>query len=760
MTLENLKTALLAATALATLSGFGAASRAWADDAAPAVTSADANIVAEVTVSARHRDESLQKVPLAVSVMEGSEALSKSLNGLQDISSQIPAVDFRTSSSNKDRTIFVRGVGTISTSPGVEPSVSTVVDGVVMARAGQATVDLLDLDRVEVLQGPQGTLFGKNATAGVINITTRAPTATPAGYLDASAFQGNEYRLGGSISGPLAGDRLKGLLSAFTSQYEGNVDNLATGKKINGYRHTGVRGKLVANPTDTLTLTLSADYTRSKDVVPNGVFADTNRIAYPTNAVTANAPLASLLSSQGITASNDNTSVSNDVTSTVADQNGGTSVQADWDFAGGYRLTSITAYRTWRNVQHQDFDQLSVLSSSFPQVADTGRLAFNQVSQELRIASPKGQFVDYVVGAFYMNAKDRETYLREVSRVVSGSTVNDNGRANYGSKDENYSLFGEANVNFSSNFRAIAGFREIHDDLSYYHARVSTSATAITGVGVSYASQGSISKDGYAGRLGLQYDLNDRVSTYATYSRGYMGPAYNVFFNMAAVNTPPLNPETSNSYEVGLKSQLFDRRVQTNLVAYATDFDNYQANFTQSVGGALVTNLINAGSVTSRGAAADITAKPAQGLTLTANVAYNDAHIVSFTCPAGSPVSCNINGKPLPFAPKWKSHLQIEYKVPVSAAMNLAFESDYNWQTKTQYQLTQLPATIQPAYGILNASVALINPGEGWSARLLIKNIGDQHYSSFLGNGNVAGLVRWVPRDDARYIGINAHKDF
>ena len=322
--------------------------------------------VAEVVVTARHRDESLQSVPISIAVVNGAAAAAKNLNDIGDIASQVPSVDFRTGASNKDRTIFVRGAGTISTSPGVEPSVSTVVDGVVMARPGQATVDLIDLDHIEVLRGPQGTLFGKNASAGVINIITKSPTSTPSASIDAAYYQGNEYRVGGTVSGPIT-DELKGYLSAFTGHYDGNVKNLYTGETVNGYEHTGGRGKLVYTPSSALTLTFAADFTHSVDTVPTGVFASASQIAYPTNAVTTNTALAAELAGQGINPSADNRTISTNVNSTVHDQNGGVSMQADWAMGGGYTLTSITAYRLWENHQFQDYDQLSVYNASLPQ---------------------------------------------------------------------------------------------------------------------------------------------------------------------------------------------------------------------------------------------------------------------------------------------------------------------------------------------------------------------------------------------------------
>jgi iron complex outermembrane receptor protein len=763
----------------------GAAAFALADVASaqgaatPAASSSDQVTVGEVIVSARHRPETLQTVPIAIAVVSGAQTASKNLNDIGDISQQVPSVDFRTGASNKDRTVFIRGTGTISTSPGVEPSVSTVVDGVVMARPGQATVDLLDLDHIEVLLGPQGTLFGKNASAGVVNIVTKNPPSTLGGYVDTSYFEGDEYRISAAVGGPI-GDRVKALLSGFTSYYAGNVQNLYYNEKVNGYRHDGLRAKVIANPISNLTLTLSGDYTHSVDTVPTGVVASSGQVAYcpsylahppaantcTPHVFTNNTAMAALLRGQGITPGLDNRTISDDTNSKVADDNGGVSLQADYELGGGYQLTSITAWRSWRNSQYQDYDQLSGgAAQNLPGLIDTGHVGFTQTSQELRIASPKGHFIDYVAGLYYLGAVDQEVYERDVfqgtAAVRPGLGVN-----HYGSSDNNYAVFGEANVNFTKQFRLIAGYREVWDALSYYTNRVTNvpgtpPASTTTGVAAPFAARGSETKAGWAGRVGLQYDISPDITTYATVSRGYKGPAYNVFFNMAKTNTPPLNPETSNSYELGFKSQLFEHRVQVNASAFWTDFSNYQANSTQIINNALVTNLVNAGSVTTRGFELGIAAKPIAGLTYSFDGVYDDAHVVNFPCPTGSAITCFINGGALPFAPRWKLHLEQDYRRPITDAIDVDIDTDYNWQSSTQYQLSQTPDTIQPAYGIWNASIGLIGTQyRGWSARVLVKNILNQHYSSYLSHGDLAGVMRWVPRDDDRYFGVNLHKDF
>jgi iron complex outermembrane receptor protein len=730
-----------------------------AGQAVAAEAGAANSTVEELTVTARFREESLNTVPIAISALNGDQLARKNLNNLQDIAQSVPTVDFRTGASNKDRTVFIRGVGTITTSPGVEPSVSTVIDGIVLSRPGQSTLDLLDLERIEVLRGPQGTLFGKNASAGVINIITKAPTADLHGYVDASYYEGDETRLKASVSGPLIAGKLNGLISAVTASYGGNVDDVLRNSKINGYTHHGVRMRLEATPTDELTLNFGADYADGKESAPNGVFSSTGRVAYPTSVVTPNPALATLLASYGVTAGADNKSSVANIGSTVKDRNYGANLQADYKL-GEFVLTSITGYRIWKNHQVPDFDNLPVLTAAFPDVRDDGLVDSNQTSQEFRITSPKGGFFDYVAGAYYLREVTDEVYRRDLIRLVAAAPVSDFGLADYGIKSTNMALYGEGNFNFTPAFRAILGARAIRDELSYYHTRVASTAVALTGIRPFHSSEGSTTDDNWSGRAGLQYDLTDHSMIYATYSRGYKGPAYNVFFNMQAIDEIALQPETSNSAEVGIKGSLLNGKVSGALAIFDTKFDNYQANFTDTVAGGLVTRLINAGKVSSKGIEGDFSARPIDGLDLDLSFARTDAKVDDFTCPVGSPVSCNINGQLLPFAPKLKVHADANYTTRLTSDWDLQFSTDYTWKDKTQYSLSETPDTIQPAYGIWNAGVALLGASNGWQLRGVVKNITNQHYSPYIAYGSIAGVARFVPRDDDRYWGATLRKDF
>lgn len=725
----------------------------------------------EIVVTARYRDESIQQVPIAITAVSGASLNERGIHNLQDLSATIPSVDFRTSASNKDRSVFVRGVGTISTSPGVESSVSTVVDGVVLARPGQATLDVGEVSRIEVLRGPQGTLFGKNSSAGVINVVTAAPSEAFHAYTEGTATTDEEYRLKAGVTGSIASNvtaRIDGLYA----KYDGNVRNLNTGSKVNGYERYGVRGKIEARPTETLKLSLAGDYLHSYDDATS-VYTSTSQTAYPTGTVTNSAPLAAFLSGAGITPSGSNRELSTNFDTNVRDKNYGGSLTGELQL-GDYSITSITAYREWKNRQHQDNDGLSQLSATFPQIEDYGKLASSQLSQELRLTSPKGGLIDYVVGAYYMRAKTDETYTRTVTRLISGTAVPVTGVANYGVLSKNYAVFGEANLNFTSWLRAFAGYRSIWDDLSYYHERTSTndptnsgsSSLDITSIRAYHQSQGSTSQRGDSYRGGIQADVTSATHAYFTYGRGYKGPAYNVYFNMRSLNaTTPLDeivlkPETSDSFEAGIKGTALDGQVTYAVAVYHTKFHNYQANYNDVVGGAQVTRLINAGTVESKGVELEFGLHPIPGLSLDTSLAYTDARVVHFNCPVGAPTSCDIDGQPLPFAPKWKLYSNLSYRFALTDSLNLEIQSDVLLKSKTQYSLTQTPSTVQPGYVIWNASVALLGADDSWQVRGFVKNLTNRHYATLLANGVLAGTSRFVPRDDKRYGGIMLRKGF
>ena len=725
--------------------------------------------VEQVTITATKRPQPLQTTPIAISVISGQALEEGNLNNLSVITAQTPTVNFRTNASNKDSALFIRGVGTISTSPGVEPTVSTVLDGVVTSRPGQATLDLVEIDRIEILRGPQGTLFGKNASAGVINIVTKAPGKEREGYLDLSYYQGGEKRVRVGVSGQIV-EGVRAGLAAMAGKFDGNVTNVFDGSTVNGYDRKGVRARIDLLPNNDLKIALIADRVESTDTTPTGVAYSTNVTTFPTGVVTANPLFGAALAP--VVASPENRQINSNMKTRVMDVNSGLSAQIDYSLPR-HQITSITAVRKWHNEQFQDQDRLSQFSRNFTQTADRGLLDFKQLSQELRIASTTPGFVDYVAGVFFIEGKNDEVYRRDVTRCpastaaalpsgivpcTAATTLLDNGVATYGVRTESMSLFGEGTFHFTNAFRAIAGLRYTADELNYYHGRVA-SAAGVPGVGATRATvSGGTTESKVSGRIGPQFEITKDVMAYATYSRGYKGPAYNVFFNMSPTQDNVLGPEESDAFEIGLKTTLAGGTIRLNVAAFKTEYTGYQANVPDLVNGVIVTRLINAGDVSTEGFEADLTARITPQFTLNAGVANTKARVKNFSCPPNSAASCNINGRSLPFAPDWKGSLRAKYSMPLGGGMALDFGVDGNWQSKVNYDLAQQPDSFQKAYAIVNASIGLQSTA-GWRVALIGKNLTDESYATFVQNSG-SHINRYVPRDDKRYFGVSARYDF
>lgn len=713
--------------------------------------------VNEILVTARRRSETLQEVPVAVSVVTGETLRLQNLNNVPDMINAVPAITLRPSGP-KDTGLLIRGLGTITTSPGAEPTVSMVLDGVVLARPGQMVADLIDVDRVEVLRGPQGTLFGKNASAGVINITTKSPTANTNGFLEAGYYTGGEYRITGAVNGELAPGLLSARIAGLVSDYDGNVTNIVTGSEVNGYNRKGGRLKLLFTPSPDLDILLSGDYLKSKATSSGVVYTGTESSSYPSGVITPSTRLPLILEAQGITAGFRNRETASDIDNRFNDEFYGMSAQIDHAL-GEFQLTSITGYRGWKSLQNVDGDGYSELTALTPYVlVDLGHVDSTQFTQELRLTSPKG-FIDYVVGLYYFHSKNREDYRRDVTLLTAGGIVSNFGFNDYSVTSDNYSIFGEANINFTDRLRGIVGARLVRDELRFEAERTSTSSSDLPGVRAAYIGEGSTDATDYAARLGVAFEPSDAVNTYFTYSRGYKGPAFNVFFNMIERDAESLEAETSDSFEFGLKSSLLDRQLGFNIALFYDKVKNYQANQPDVVAGSIVTRLINAGDVSTRGVEIEVIARPTSNLSFNADYAYVDAKIDEFFCPVGAAVSCDVDGMPLPFSPKHKLALRGSYDTDLSTRLHMSMSANYTYQSSQQNSISQTPLTIAPGYGLLGGSVTISDEPSGWEATVLVKNALNKFIRSSYAQGN-GGTFGGLPRDFERYFGFIVRKNF
>jgi iron complex outermembrane receptor protein len=448
--------ALLLATALG-ISGLAAGQAAAAQEAAE---QQPAEGIEEIMVTAQKRRERLTDVPVAVTALSGYTVEQHLARNVESVQRLVPSLTFRKGTTTRNSALFLRGVGTISFSTAAEPSVSTVVDGVVYARSGQAFDNFLDLERVEVLRGPQGTLFGKNASVGVVNITTRRPGDEVEAEVLTSVFQGNEYRVRGIASGPITDD-LKARLAAHYGQFDGYLRNVYTGEDVNGYQRRGARGTVVWTPTTRLDLTLIADYSQGDDDCCAEVIG-----SIPGNG--SQGVGAAVLKTLGPRAKPNGASthtINQDLVSTTRDDTYGVSLQADLS-AGSHVLTSVSAYRGWENTEIRDGDFMANAASHMGmfQLHDLGEQSFTQLSQELRIASPQDQLISYQAGLFAFLVDSDRTFTRDdVVCLGSSLPVDESGlspctegaatyaapssTANFGTRFENQAIFGQTTLN-------------------------------------------------------------------------------------------------------------------------------------------------------------------------------------------------------------------------------------------------------------------------------------------------------------------------
>ena len=724
----------------------------------------DATSVAEIVVTAQKREEKLQDVPLAVSVVSGAAIAASGAVNLEGAQYLVPTLNFRKSGTTINQSLFLRGVGTSTFSIAGEPSISTVVDGVVYSRAGEAFSDLIDIDRLEVLRGPQGTLFGKNTSAGVVNIITKRPGADLGGFLEGGyASNGDEYRLRGAVDVPLS-DMVKSRVTAFYGTYGGNIQNVTTNSRVNGYEHWGVRAVVTADVSEALALTLIADYRKSDD----------DCCAELIGTVPSNLTATVLPTPRG-----DRTrTVAQNLVTATTEKSGGVSLQADWTL-GNHVLTYIGSYREYDNTETRDGDWLPQAYVGFTQLHDLGPQTSNTMTQEIRITSPADQKLSYVVGAYYSRAETERTFTRNdivcsltpaptvITPCTAAGTVitRPNGSATFGSTFKNFALFGQGVYNLTDRLRLIGGLRYTSDKLSVFHSRVSP----LTGPGIQpsfgpfVANQ---SNDNLSGKAGIQYDMAPETTFYATYARGYKGPAYNVFFNLTATGTNPIEAETADSYEVGMKNTLMDGRLILNLAGFYAKYNNFQANNPDIVAGVLVTRFTNAGSISTRGGELDMIFRPMRDLNISGGLAYTDAKIDQFKIPTNGVVTGVVpSGTQLAYAPKWKGSLGMDYRIRTGNMVDVVLGAQGSYQTK---QLSQLDAnaavraaTTIHGYAMVDLTAALVDPDDKYRVTFMIKNLFDESFASAITSGGPGGSFRYIiPREADRYYGVTARFNF
>jgi len=746
--------------------------------------------VPDVTVTARRRAENAQAVPNALSVV-GGELIDRSYTvNTQGLSFLIPSLNY--SSANPRNTAFtIRGLGSSvvavsQSNDGLEPGVGFYVDQVYHARPATAAFDFVDIEQVEELRGPQGTLFGKNTTAGALNITTRAPSFAPEGLAEVSVGDLNFVQARAYASGPLS-DTVAFRVSGVSTRRDGFIRNVRTGRDENGVGTQAARVQLLFRLDDRLQLRLIGDVTNFKarccTQVPLRVGASQRAASrqYPA--------LAGLFDYRPPSFDYRDRVTDIDGPLDVQTNEGGLSAIGGLDLGFG-TLTSVTAWRWWNWDAENDRDYTGLpiqLSQHIPSRQD-------QVSQELRLASNGDGRLTYVAGLYGFFQKITGNPISIYGPAAAGWLIGQSvptsatnatpvnvpanlldgygqaGRTDFRSRS--YAAFGEANFRLIDGLTATAGLRYTHERKSGYYSTFVYGGPVITGTAAQQAALrnaqlGVLRPQTYAatdsdgslsGRGNLAWAVTDVVLAYASYARGFKSGGINMSglplnaANQPALGTAVVRPERNTTWEAGLKTRLFDRRLVLNADAFYTRVSDFQATIvdtgpTQTA--ALRGYLSNIPRVTVKGVEADATALVVPGLSLRAGVAYSDGEYSRYPagpCPlerqTAATTACDLTGRRLASLPRWAVTAGLDYAVgPVTVQVDTASRSGFNGDPSLS-RFTHIPG-----YNLTNANVGY-RFGNGLEVLVFARNLLNADYLQNLTiqTGN-SGLILATPSE-------------
>lgn len=700
--------------------------------------------IEEVVVTARKTQESLTDTPVAVSVLDGEFFDATGINTITELVRFVPGFDLTPTNTSRASGPKMRGISTFSFSDGFESSVATVIDGVVMGREAQGFFDLYGIESVEVLKGPQGTLFGKNASAGVINVRTLAPEFEYSSAIDFTYGSFDEMLIRGTTTGALIEDKVAYRLSGSFNQHDGKLDNAIPGEDdINDKDTWSLRGKLLFTPSDVFEATVIADYVTEE-----------NRCCLPTYRVVGppafalgfalNSPvlqLADALNSLGIDAGEDNREVA--VFDTGINQESeayGLSVQLDYDAAWG-TLTSITAYRDWEIDEFNEADGLSIsdINNRNGTISDS-----TQFTQEFRLAGQINDNIDFVTGLFYFN-QELDAFGRVFVEIPLPIPpfFNSLNAADRTVDTESTALFGEFTYNINERLSFIFGARYTREEIDATYSRIAS--PILPGpfgsvFGPDLIGSQSVDDNDVSGRVIARYFWTEDAMTYATWSRGYKGPGIDVAetANAAFVaepgGLPVLDPEIPTLWEVGAKFRLLDNTLVLNTAAFHQTVEDLQAIATDDTG---IGRNLSIDEVLSTGFEADLVWVPGSidGLTLTASLGYLDTTIEQFD------ERPDLEDQRFRDVARWTFSTSIDYRWPIgNGGYNGFVRGEWYTQSDKNTDLDDDPANDVDGYDLVNLRLGISSPEDRYRITLMAENLLDEDYPFFVGGSSYTVL--------------------
>ncbi|HEY9218931.1 MAG TPA: TonB-dependent receptor [Phenylobacterium sp.] len=734
---------LLASVAL--VGGMACAGAAQAQAESGAAVDAIAVDVGEVVVTARRTEERAQDVPITLSVVGGEALEQAGAYTLADVQNQVPSL-VAFNSNPRNSAVGIRGIGVSTASDGLDASVGVYVDGVYLGRPGMALTDLIDIDRVEVLRGPQGTLFGRNTSAGVLNITTRRPTFDPGLTAEASIgdYSYNQLRL--SLNGPLIDGKLAGRLTVFNTHRDGVLDNVVTHIAGNSIGRSGVRGQLLFTPTSDIDVRLIAEYAQEDDTCCVSVL----HTVLPASTSATVARTLTAFKTLGYTPVADHSVSRNNAPQNMRTDTRAVSAEVNWDL-GFADLTSITAWRYWHFDPLQDSDgtTLDIIQVNAAQTRDW------QWSQELRLASKPGRLTwqaglywfqqklkDHFIlnqfgsdaGAFYTAYNRLSNPSAPVVNIAPGSQYIGDTRAD----SESWAVFGQADYEITDRLTATAGLRYTHDE-RHGITVTSTRGTPYLPTSIPFNYDVEVSGGEWSYLASLAYKVTDDVLAYGSYSTGHKAAGLNL--NAAVTPGSPLilEPETVENWELGLKSTLFGRAT-LNLSAFWADLSGLQANISPSNGARQY--LANVGDIRSKGVELDGSWRATQGLTLSGSVSYNDVTYADYRnapCPVGVAAPCDLTGQRVFQAPEWVANLQARYEFDWRDDIHPYVQAQYSYRSEVYGQVDASPYSLIEGYSVVNARVGASFGDGRYDVSVWANNLLDEEYFNTLGSSSIVG---------------------
>ncbi len=737
---RDAKTYLLAsATALAAVPVI------WASPAQAQEADAAAEPAAvEIVVTAQRRTERVQDVPIAVSVLSGDSIAPGRVATAEDLTGNIIGLQLDRVFQSSNPTIFLRGVGVNDYNPASSGAVGVVIDDVFLNSSVGQLFAVYDVDRLEVLRGPQGTLFGRNTTGGLLNFVTRRPTFTTQGNISATYGRFDQFYVDAALGGPIIGDTVAGRVSVSYKRRDGWIRNLVDGRLQNDVDSLAGRVQLLFEPTETLSINLKAEGGRSRATAYRGKQGGTFNPA-------ANRPCTGEEVLQLTTCINPLTGLGetanlNEARTNVLDNfenldTYGGRLSVDWDI-GGATLTAITAYVWNRRELNQDQDMSAAEIISSPLWRERAR----QFSQEVRLASAGDTDFRWIVGAFYLN-EDLESFtnfqfLGEFNPTPGqpffdpANSIIGLGRR-YTQKTDSTALFAQVDWEAVPDLTLTAGFRYTWDtkDLTFITFAGPVGAPGgevVPTVGLLDADPASfavddpiVTQDNFnrpTWRLAAAYKASADTLLYASYNRGFRSGGRNSGALTAPIEFSRVDAERNDAFEVGVKTDLVGRLLRINTAAFYYDYKDLQV-FTLEPGNPVPFQRLQNADARIFGVETEVTARPTDGLVLEGGVAYLNTEYTRLV----DVLRGDLTGNKLDKAPTWQLNGRIAYDWALSADWQARASVNGTWQSRIFFgPVNEAPLTRDPV-GTLDAEVGVARTN-GIDISVWVRNLTDERY--------------------------------